>query len=398
MNKSFLQRLQRVKPKDLLHIFLFIIAIIPSMIYKYTHPSFWMISECKDEARDNAYWLYRYIVKNTKQNVIYVIDKKSSDYNKIKTYGKIIQYGGLMHWIIYLACDIRISTQKTSAPNDAVGYILEVFNIIKKKSVFLQHGIIKDDLPYVHANQAKFSLFTTSTTREYQYVKDNFGFEDGIVQQLGLCRFDDLNDESKHNVVLIMPTWRQWIANPDSKTKDVEQFNTFAETEYFNKWQSLISSETFNNTLKKHNKTALFYVHRKMQNYNNEFKGTENVKIAKFPQADVHNLLKFSSLLITDYSSVAMDFAYMYKPVLYYQFDYDKFRKNHLSEGYYSYEMDGFGEIKEKEEDVTKVVEEYILNDFQMKEIYKNRAETFFDLRDTNNCKRTYDAITLLTK
>ena len=41
---------------------------------------------------------------------------------------------------------------------------------IKSKIVFLQHGITKDDLSYVHYNNAKFWLFITTTKRE-EYIE-----------------------------------------------------------------------------------------------------------------------------------------------------------------------------------------------------------------------------------
>ena len=67
MEKTFFQRLQKVKPSDLLHLILFVLAIIPAMIYKKTHKPFWLISECKDEARDNGYWLFKYISEHHKK-------------------------------------------------------------------------------------------------------------------------------------------------------------------------------------------------------------------------------------------------------------------------------------------------------------------------------------------
>ena len=40
-----------------------------------------------------------------------------------------------------------------------------------------------------------------------------------------------------------------------------------------------------------------------------------------------------------------MDFAYMKRPVLYYQFDKERFRNEHLSKSYFDFEDDGFGPV-----------------------------------------------------
>lgn len=48
--------------------------------------------------------------------------------------------------------------------------------------------------------------------------------------------------------------------------------------------------------------------------------------------------------MVTDYSSVAFDFAYMKKSLVYAQFDREAFFEGQTyDEGYFNYETDGFG-------------------------------------------------------
>ena len=61
--------------------------------------------------------------------------------------------------------------------------------------------------------------------------------------------------------------------------------------------------------------------------------------------ADIPQLLLTAGVLVTDFSSVSMDFVYMEKPILYFQFDRDDFRKGHQSVGYFDYDRDGFGPV-----------------------------------------------------
>ncbi len=396
MKKNFFQRLQQVKIKDIFHVLLFVLAIIPSLVYKITHKAFWLVCDYEKEARDNGYFFYRYMTENKpNQTVWYAINKKSPDYGRVKQLGNVVNYGSLMHWILYLAAQVNISSQKGGKPNAAVCYILEVSGILKNKRVFLQHGIIKDDLPYVHYKNAKFSLFTTSVKREYTFVNDTFGYPEGVVKQLGLCRYDYLCDESQGKKILVMPTWRQWIAHKDYKSKDVEVTDDFKDTLYYRKWSELLMSEELKGILDRYDKKMIFYPHRNMQEFADEFvaDGCGRIEIAKWPQYDLHQLIKECDILITDYSSVAMDFSYLNKPVIYYQFDYDQFRKNHMEEGYFSYIEDGFGQVCQETEVVLEKLNDYIINDFIVEEKYAKRIDEFFDLRDKNNCKRTYEAI-----
>ena len=51
-------------------------------------------------------------------------------------------------------------------------------------------------------------------------------------------------------------------------------------------------------------------------------------------------LFEIGAMLITDFSSVVFDFAYLKKPIIYYHRI-----PNHNEDGYFNYETMGFGEI-----------------------------------------------------
>ena len=53
----------------------------------------------------------------------------------------------------------------------------------------------------------------------------------------------------------------------------------------------------------------------------------------------------------------------------------------------------GFGEVTHDENDLMVILEEYLKNDCEMKEIYKKRVDNFYMFNDKNNCKRVYGAI-----
>lgn len=92
--------------------------------------------------------------------------------------------------------------------------------------------------------------------------------------------------------------------------------------------------------------TLLFCPHAQMQPYLGAFESVcDRIRILSQKEYDVQTLLRESALLITDYSSVFFDFAYMRKPLLYFQFDYAEFREKHYPEGYFHYDRDGFGPI-----------------------------------------------------
>ncbi|MDD7182833.1 CDP-glycerol glycerophosphotransferase family protein [Peptostreptococcus porci] len=104
---------------------------------------------------------------------------------------------------------------------------------------------------------------------------------------------------------------------------------------------------------------------------------------------DVQTLLKESLMMITDISSVAFDFAYMKKPLVYYQ----KVPDDKYNKGYFDYIEDGFGEVILDEENLIDTIESYFNNGFEMKDKYVKRVDESFNIRDNNNSQRIFDAI-----
>jgi Putative glycosyl/glycerophosphate transferases involved in teichoic acid biosynthesis TagF/TagB/EpsJ/RodC len=119
----------------------------------------------------------------------------------------------------------------------------------------------------------------------------------------------------------------------------------------------------------------------------------DRVILASWRDYDVQTLLMRCSMLITDYSSVHFDVGYMEKPVIYYQFDMQDFRKYSYQEGYFSFEKHGFGPVVKTEEELMDALLACVRSDFQMEKEYHDRLDSFFAIRDDQNCERTYRAI-----
>ena len=104
-------------------------------------------------------------------------------------------------------------------------------------------------------------------------------------------------------------------------------------------------------------------------------------------------MLKSVYRLITDYSSVWFDFAYQYKPICYFQYDYEHFRKNQYGEGYFDFKTLGFGDVSTNVSDLVDNIIRVIDRNFVMEDNYKKRVNNFFVYNDTHNCDRIYNEI-----
>ncbi|MDO4567589.1 MAG: CDP-glycerol glycerophosphotransferase family protein [Clostridia bacterium] len=385
-----LKKLSKVRLADIGHVFMFLAAIIPALIMKRSRRALWLICEYGCEARDNGYSFYKYLRSaHPEVDAVYAIDKRSNERGRVESLGEVINYGSLRHWVYYLAAQVNISSQKGGKPNAAVCYLLEVvLGILKNKRVFLQHGVTKDDLPFLHYNAAKLSMFCCAALPEYEFVKRVFEYPEGVVRYTGFCRFDDLHSlRADNKLLIIMPTWRAWLY--DVRT-DAE---SFAESEYFKRWSELLMHARFAELLRRHELRAVFCPHRNIGALGRQFTtASERVELLTWDEADVSGLLHGAGVLITDFSSVAMDFAYMKRPLIYYQFDRDRFREEHLPEGYFDYDRDGFGQVCTRADDVVEALER-VLSGADERQAYLDRVDSFYTLWDDRNCERTFEAI-----
>ncbi|WP_426350496.1 CDP-glycerol glycerophosphotransferase family protein [Alloiococcus sp. CFN-8] len=396
MKHNFFYKLRFVKIKDIIHLLYFIIAFPLAKIYRLYRKELWLICEYENEARDNGYYLFRHLRRNHKEiDAVYAINKSCRDYRKVDTIGKTVQYGGLLHWIFYLAAEVNISSQKGGKPNAAVCYLLEVYGIIKNTRVFLQHGVIMNDLPYLHYKNSKVRLFMCSSEKERAFVIDAFGYPEEYVVNTGLCRFDALIDErTTSQTIFVCPTWRSWIAHPVKESNEIEDISDFKKTRYYKYWSQLLMSSELNELLAEKELQLIFCPHRNMAPFIKDFQSqSPRVKIVSWEEEDIHKRITSSDMIITDYSSISMDFAYQDKPLIYYQFDKELFHKAHQPSGYFDYHEDGFGPVCDNINEVLKSFKEAVENGLRPVEKYKAKIDEFFILRDSNNCERNYAAI-----
>ena len=343
----------------------------------------WVICERGTDARDNGYGLYRYLVENHPElRVHYLITPDSPDRPKVEAHA--VDFGSWKNYRVVAKADKIISTHcYTALPvkNEKLWRKLG----IARRFYFLQHGITTARLPYLFGDKTKMRLFCCAAIPEYDYVRRNFLHPEQVVRCTGLARYDYLLPFTCKRQILVMPTWRRYLQSEEQ----------LLQSEYFRAWKGLMESERLQRWLAETGTQLIFYPHYEMQPWLTWFStGNDNVILADFQYYDVQQLLKESLLLVTDYSSVCFDFAYMKKPAVYFQFDTEQYHAQHYRTGYFRYEGEGFGPVVQT---VEQVVDEILARgeaQFAMEPRYSGRVDAFFAHRDRDNCRRIYQAIT----
>ena len=370
-------------------------------VYSLNRKPIWLVSDRTHRANDNGMHLFKYIAKKEKKaRVYFVIDKKSEDYKNMKKYGKVIKYNSVKYKLFFLLSSKIISSQANewviNAFEDKKEYLNDLYNF---DFIFLQHGITKDNISkWINKFRKNIKLFVTCATDEYNSIindEDEYIYTKEEVKLLGFPRFDKLTSNSQKKIVF-MPTWRKKITE-SMKVKDNsserEYSPTFKDTDYFKFYNKLINDERIIEVLKQKGYKGRFYIHPTFEQQSSDFKQNDYIEVAT-KIANYNKEFAENNLLITDYSSVAFDFAYLKKPVIYTQFDVNAFFSEHLYEkGYYDYVEDGFGPVCFDYESSVKEIIKCINNDCKLEDKYVQRINKFYTFLDKNNCKRVYEEI-----
>lgn len=349
----------------------------------------WIITERPDQARDNGYCFFKYLrQEHPEQNVYYIIDPKSKDYQKVASIGKTIPFDSWKHYFYYCLSPIHISAHVAGCNPNGNPVAKRLKNVLKIKDVFLPHGVSYGISEFCLAKYAKLDLFICCGKPEYDNVLANYGYSPEQVAYTGFPRLDGWHHIAVNpKQIVLMPTWRLYLAqNPDT---------IIEESSYFKAYSSLLRNKELHILLSEHGLKLVFYLHHNMQKYASAFQtDCPNIEIVyRDEQYDIQELLKSSALLITDYSSVHFDFAYMNKPVIYYQFDREEFFSKQYEHSSFDAEKDGFGPIATTEEVLVKELSKAVEDGFSVEEKYHTRMRVFYQLYDEHNCERVYEVI-----
>lgn len=395
--KKMLSKIKYITLRDIIGIFKFLLVLIPALIYKIylkiVKKELWLICEQENTARDNGYHFFKYMCeKHSEIKCIYAIDYNSLQYLNIKEIGLTVNWNSLFHYFYYMSATKNISAHKDGNPNQLVFTFTHLYLNLFNNRVFLQHGIIKDDIPMFHYKNTKFIGFICGGYKEYEFIRNTYGYQNNEVWYTGLARYDKLHEiEVNKKQILIIPTWRNWLGRD---TNILGEKINFENTDYFKNWSSVLNNKMLISFIEENDIIVKFYPHIQMQKYINFFETkSKNIKIVSFEEQDIQALLKESALMITDFSSVFFDFGYMNKPVIYFHFDYEEFRRKQLQEGYFSYEKDGFGPVAYDGDKVIESALKYIKNNYKVEKKYLNRVNDMFVLKDKKNCERIYQKI-----
>ena len=372
--------------------------------YWLTRPYFrrkriWLMYDKLYKGGDSSEYLYRFC-KGKKDGVTryYIIDKNTSDYRQMKKDGlHPVKTGSLKHKMAFLNADVALITNSQCFPFN--GYSLDRSRFIRDLCNFptmcLQHGLSvqKCAMAQQRIIDNTRMYFIASKYEEKNLLNHAYSYQGmDVLKMTGIGRYDGLisNDQRE---ILISPTWRMYNAMPVTTSEGEQRsYNPdFKNTVYYRIYNDLINDQKLIETAKRTGYKIKYLLHPILSAQVDDYTPDPYVEvISSVGDMSYEKILTESSLMVTDYSGVQFDFAYMKKPLVYFHPDE---LPAHYDDGGFFYDTMGFGEICTTSDQLVDTLCDYMEHDCRMKPEYIARVDDFYHHDDHNNCHRIYDEI-----
>lgn len=377
-------------------------VLLLRMLYFITRPWYrrrriWLFYDKIYKGGDSSEYLFRYAKKQTDGiHKYYLLDPSCPDWKRMKREGyHPLRRHSIRHRMIFLNADMVIASNSTVFPFNgySMGLSAYIRGIPDFHVVCVQHGMSVQKIA-VAQNRLRDNTRLYFCASRYEIenlshpVYDYQGYD--ALKLTGVPRYDGLVNEDKKQI-LISPTWRMQAARLVTKSESVQRdYNPlFKQTSYFKVYNSLINDERLIAAAKKYGYTIAYVLHPIISPQAEDFDTNEYVRIIPSTgDMSYEQMFRESSLMVTDFSGVQFDFAYMRKPLVYlHHHDIPQ----HYEEGTFHYDTMAFGEICHTNDELIDLLCGYMRDGCRMKEEYRRRADDFFAFRDRNNCQRIYD-------
>ena len=362
----------------------------------------WILMDRIGRADDNAEHLYRYLLRNRPDvNAWFLLDPKSRDWERLRAEGfTLAAYGSDEAVLLYLNAVYKVSSHANA--NIEFPVSRSRFGSGKARFVYLQHGVIKDDMS-LWLNSKDIALMATASMSEHESIAgdgNNYNLTPFEVKPTGLARHDSLYRAALHfamedrRTILVAPTWRQYLGKElSAASSDAARVAIFENSEYGRAWLELLRSPRLEAHCLRHGQRVLFLPHPELELMVPLLQLPKHVHSAAFSEISVQKELVQSHTLVTDHSSLAFDGAYAGSRILYLQPDSEEiFGGGHVyRKGYFDYTRDGLGPVAA---DVDEAVELLTHPDpDKLHAPYRERIRRTFLHWDSRSCERITAAI-----
>ncbi len=356
----------------------------------------WLIGERTDTAQDNGRAFFQHVrTRYPKRRAYYVIKRDAPNAVNVLRYGNVVWHDSLRHRILALQADALIASHSIDRYLLPRAWATKEYRAhlawrIGSKRIYLKHGVLGVRTLAFELSKQGLDIVVASGKPEADYMRGILGY-DRQIKQTGLPRYDLLVPRPPERVIVLMPTWRQYLVPPRGAT---DAPDTFTGSNYERFFRELLAHPRLHAALERHDYTLEFYPHYNIDPY---YRGAQSphprIRTSSFRDREVKDALIDCSLFITDWSSVVFDAAYLGRAIIHAPFDEEEYLWGHYGEGWFDVDVLGFGPVARDVGSLVGYIERYLANGCAREPEYTARVREVFVHTDQGNSERVVQEI-----
>jgi hypothetical protein len=380
------------------------LALSRTRVVRRLYGRAWVVMDRPAQANDNGEVFARWLREHRpRRRSYFVIGADAPDRRRLRreTRLRLVVFGSLRWRLLMLTSPVLVSSHAGTFVTRPQPYAL--LSQHTRAFVFLQHGVLYNDLSRWLNNQEIDALVTSSPGERDAIVSTSpYRFSSKEVVLTGMPRHDALLEaaarQDRPRWLLVAPTWRvELLGRQRPGSDEREVLPGFAASEYVRRWRDALNDPRLRALAEAHGLTIGFLPHPNFQPLLDEFALEPHVQPLSYAEHDIRELLAGAAVLVTDYSSIAFDMGYLGREVVYYQFDKDEFfgGGHTVQRGYFDIERDGFGPVVTDHEALVSALTAAVERGEPDADV-RERIAAAFPLVDGQACERVHQVVSRL--
>lgn len=363
----------------------------------------WVFIDREGDADDNAEHLYRWVRQHHPEvNAWFLLRRDSRHWQRLAAEGFRLMAPSVSRRLL-LHHAAHVISSHVELVDDASGQGAHP----RRRFTFVPHGISKDDVSH-WLNAFAIDRFITSCPDEHaSIVRDGsaYVFTEQTARMTGLPRRDRLWQMARSTPVdqvrllLLMPTWRASLVDGRAGATG-DPAARLQSSAFWQAWSSLLRQPALSALADRAGLRVALMAHANLVPLLDGSDLPSWIELYRAGHDQFQPLLCQTAALVTDYSSVAFEMAFLRRAVFYYQPDRAAFYAgdHNWRPGYFDYDRDGFGPVALDAESLIGQLESFVARGMRPDEVHLDRMQRSHPVPDDQACRRVFDSIRSLER
>lgn len=363
----------------------------------------WAISDRDADADDSGEHFYRWLRRHHPEvNAWYLLERRSPDWARLQAEGFRLLAPGFWRKCMLLNARHVVATH---THHSSAGFDIGLYgDWMRWQFTFLPHGMNMNDVSHWLNTQAIDCFVTWSPPEQQSITVDESGYRYTTREAVyaGLPRHDVLIRVAaavKHadrNLLLFMPTWRASLFDERALASTTEERLAIVErSEFARNWRQVFNHPGLRELARQHGMQLAFFAHTNLVPVLQALGLPPEFKVFRAGVDRFQPVIARTVAFVTDYTSVAFEFALLRRAIFYFQPDRERFYggDHNWRPGYFDYDRDAFGPVARSADELVSELTRSAEVGYQPSSSFVARMQRALPDADGGGCERVYQAI-----